>query len=59
MKKRIIFASLIVAFVLCTAANAVTYDSEVDEIAQSVLRLHVIANRDYAKDQAIKLKVVT
>ena len=54
MKK--IMTALLVSFVLVALYTA-HLGREMNEITQSVVRLHVVANSDSAEDQALKLKV--
>lgn len=55
LKRALVLLLLLSLFIL---VSAVSYVSAVSEnIANSVFRLHVIANSDSAEDQALKLKV--
>ncbi len=54
MKK--IIGALCIGF-LCTLILSSGFDATEAALAQSVIRLHVIANSDSAEDQALKLKV--
>lgn len=54
MKK--IMGALCIGF-LCTLILSSGFDATEAALAQSVIRLHVIANSDSAEDQALKLKV--
>jgi len=54
MKK--IIGALCIGF-LCTLILASDFDATEAALAQSVIRLHVVANSDSASDQALKLKV--
>lgn len=49
----ICFLSLLV----CIIYSTISFDSQCDDIRQNVLRLHVIANSDSARDQELKCTV--
>lgn len=55
MKRFFVLLSLLTLFILVSALSYVNAVSE--DIANSVFRLHVIANSDSEEDQALKLKV--
>ncbi len=58
MKRINIYRLAVVAFVLAVIASAVTYAKATQShIAESVLRLHVIANSDSDADQKLKIAV--
>lgn len=49
--------SLLLAFVFCAVVSFLTFDGQCEEIRESVLRLHVLANSDSNEDQELKLHV--
>lgn len=49
--------SLLCAFIIYTALTMTEFDAQSREISNEVLRLHIIANSDSARDQQIKLLV--
>lgn len=49
--------SLLIAFIFCTVLSMSALNIECEEIRESVLRLHVLANSDDEADQNLKLKV--
>lgn len=49
--------AVLMAFILTCACSFAGFAKTCDEISDSVLRLHVIANSDSDEDQALKLKV--
>lgn len=55
LKRALVLLLLLSLFILVSAISYVSAVSE--DIANSVFRLHVIANSDSAEDQALKLKV--
>lgn len=55
LKRALVLLLLLSLFILVSAVSYVSAVSE--DIANSVFRLHVIANSDSAEDQALKLKV--
>ncbi len=57
MKIKYIEIAFFSAFVLCIAISMISFENGCQNIRQDVLRLHVIANSDTAKDQELKLKV--
>lgn len=58
MKKSVFFSlSILLVFLFVTIFSFTSFANECDEIRQSVLRLHILANSDSAEDQALKLKV--
>lgn len=58
MKKSVFFSlSILLVFLFVTIFSFTSFANECDEIRQSVLRLHILANSDSKEDQALKLKV--
>lgn len=58
MKKSIFFLTGLVMSVLITNCSAVVRDGRrLDELRNSVLRLHILAESDSSRDQNLKLKV--
>ncbi len=55
-KKNLVIAFLI-ALVLTVSVDAVAFESKCDDLRNNVLRLHILANSDSAKDQELKLLV--
>lgn len=58
MKKSVFFSlSILLVFLFVTIFSFTSFANECDEIRQSVLRLHILANSDSKEDQALKLKM--
>lgn len=59
MKKTVlkIEASILIALIICCVFNINAFSEQCDSIRGKMLRMHVIANSDTNKDQALKLKV--
>ena len=49
--------SVAVAFVLCFLLSMTDFDARSKDIADSVVRFHIIANSDNEGDQQLKLKI--
>ncbi|MBQ7295362.1 MAG: stage II sporulation protein R [Clostridia bacterium] len=56
MKLKAIDIAVFITLIICIGA-AVSFESTCKDVREDILRLHVIANSDSAKDQALKLKV--
>ncbi len=54
---KIVFRSVIIAFIACVILNMLSFSATCDSIREKVLRLHVVANSDSGEDQALKLAV--
>ena len=59
MKKTLlrIEISILIALIICGVLNINAFSEKCDNIREKMLRMHVIANSDKAKDQELKLKV--
>lgn len=55
--KKLLFRSVLCAFVVCFAMSMVSFDAESKEISTEVFRLHILANSDSEEDQNLKLAV--
>ncbi len=56
-KKRTVLRAIVCGFLLAALASLLPFAASSEELPQHVVRLHVIANSDSERDQAIKLKV--
>ena len=57
MKVKIMELSVFSALIISVIIGICTFESGCEQVRESVLRLHVIANSDSEDDQALKLKV--
>ncbi len=60
MKKdglKIFKISVLLGLIFSILISFVSFDAKCDEIRDNVLRLHILANSDSEKDQALKLKI--
>lgn len=56
-KKRTLLRAMACGFVLAMVTAMLPFAASSEELPQNVVRLHVIANSDSERDQAVKLKV--
>ena len=57
MKIRVFEIICFISLFVCVIVSTLSFDSECEDIRQSILRLHVIANSDTERDQALKYEV--
>lgn len=55
--KKIFAAAVVLGLCFTVVIQALALERDVDEVKDSLLRLHIIANSDSAEDQALKIKV--
>ncbi len=55
--KALILKSVSIGFVLCFLFSMLDFDAKSNNISDSILRLHILANSDSAEDQNLKLAV--
>lgn len=57
MKIKALEIICLLSLFVCIIFSTLSFDSECEDIRQNILRLHVIANSDTKKDQALKYQV--
>jgi stage II sporulation protein R len=57
MKIRVFEIICFISLFVCVIVSTLSFDSECEDIRQSILRLHVIANSNSGEDQRLKLAV--
>ena len=55
--KKILAAAVVLGLCFTLVIQALALEKDVDEVKDSLLRLHIIANSDSEEDQALKIKV--
>ncbi|MBQ2605214.1 MAG: stage II sporulation protein R [Clostridia bacterium] len=54
---KLVFRAVLCGFVICCMLSLTKFDAQSRSIADSVVRLHILANSNSAEDQALKLHV--
>ena len=57
MKYKKLTVSLCFGLIFAIIFSVARFDASCEDVRQNILRLHIVANSDSAKDQEIKIKV--